>query len=171
MATNKYTTIAEHSQTNCQGKTTLAYCLVNMFRHCCNCFSGYRLYNFTIGLTEQLPDTNHNPLESPFQMCIRHGRLGMHRCVRGEPLTPGDAASLTCSALMYAWGRYLFVAANVHDYFHLTEVEVFDGRLIRQFMFLVKAHNKLATPSVTCNKLQMTCEVFTPKFNRSEQII
>ena len=93
-------------------------------------FSERRLKNFTIGLTDLHPYPNLDPLKSPFQLCTTHGALGNESCDSGSQHIPGTAASLTCAALLYAWGRYLFIAANVDTYFHLTEVEVFDGRLI-----------------------------------------
>ncbi|KAK2152093.1 hypothetical protein NP493_2529g00006, partial [Ridgeia piscesae] len=55
----------------------------------------------------------------------------------------GDSVTLTCVTPMYAWGRYLFVAARVDQYFHLAEVEVFDGMLTRPFVFPVNNNNTI----------------------------
>ena len=95
--------------------------------------SEIRLINFTIGLANQQPTTN--PLASPFQLCATHGRLvgSNPQCVQDSPVPlPGASVTLRCTPT-YARGRYLFIAAHVDTYFHLSEVQVFDGRLTRSF--------------------------------------
>ncbi|KAK2148757.1 hypothetical protein NP493_3151g00003 [Ridgeia piscesae] len=46
-------------------------------------------------------------------------------------MNPREVVNLTCAVPLYAWGRYLFVAANASEnIFHLAEVEVYDGRVV-----------------------------------------
>ena len=72
-----------------------------------------------MGLTDQDLRTANGPIsEVPFLKCATHGRLEQVQTV-----------SLTCEHPRYARRRYLFVAANVNDFFNLNEVEVFDGKL------------------------------------------
>ncbi|KAI0235811.1 hypothetical protein LSAT2_013678 [Lamellibrachia satsuma] len=66
-------------------------------------------------MTDHDPRPNHWPLDSPFLKCAAHGAVGR-----------GQSVDVTCTLPLYAWGRYLFVAANVNGYFHLFEIEVFD---------------------------------------------
>ena len=51
-------------------------------------------------------------------MCATHGAMGNVRTV-----------NISCEIQQDARGRFLFVAANVDGYFHLAEVEVFNGRV------------------------------------------
>ena len=60
---------------------------------------------------------------------------------------------LVCETPMYAWGRYLFVAANVSEFLNLGEVEVFDGKLIalRAHTHARKhTHTKLRARATAC---------------------
>ena len=86
------------------------------------------------------------PLESPFQQCTKHGQLGRRRCKKHLPPLPGASVTLTCVTPMYAWGRYLFVAAGVYGYFHLAEVEVFDGMLTRPFVICSNNNTTITAP-------------------------
>ena len=79
-----------------------------------------RLRGFTIGLTDHEPQNGVCPLDSPFVKCASHG-------VMRDMLT----VDLMCETPIHAKGRYLFVAANVVDFFNLGEVEVFDGKMIK----------------------------------------
>ena len=79
-----------------------------------------RVLNFTIGLTDQDPRIGNGPLNYPFLKCATHGAMGDVRTV-----------NLTCESPLYARRRYLFMAANVTNYFHVAEVEVFDGKLMK----------------------------------------
>ena len=85
--------------------------------------------SFTVVLTETRPDKNNYPLKAPFLLCATHGEVGKRGCDKTSRLT-GASVTLPCDTPMYAWGRYLFVEARVDAYFHLAEVEVFDGTLI-----------------------------------------
>ena len=86
-----------------------------------------RLRSFIIGLTDHDPRTGVSPLDAPFIKCASHGAMGDVHTV-----------DLMCDTPMYAWGRFLFVAANVVDFFNLGEVEVFDGKKIE-----LSTYNKL----------------------------
>ena len=103
--------------------------------------SEIRLINFTIGLANQQPTTD--PLASPFRLCATHGRLvgSNPQCVQDSPVpVPGASVTLRCTST-YARGRYLFIAAHVDTYFHLSEVQVFDSRLTRPFEPFGKEEN------------------------------
>ena len=106
--------------------------------------SEIRLINFTIGLANQQPTSD--PLASPFRLCATHGRLvgSNPQCVQDSPVpVPGASVTLSCTPT-YARGRYLFIAAHVDTYFHLSEVQVFDGRLTRSFeLFGEEENNKI----------------------------
>jgi len=79
-----------------------------------------KLKSFTVGLTDQSPTKEHGPLEAPFQTCASH---------EGQ-LTSGEIVELTCTHLLYACGRFLFVAAKAaYGMLNLCEVEVFSGTL------------------------------------------
>ena len=60
------------------------------------------------------------PLKSPFVMCATHGAVGK-----------GITVALACEKSRDVRGRYLFVAANVKNFFNLAEVEVFDGEYVK----------------------------------------
>ena len=94
----------------------------------------HRLRSFSVGLTDYDPRTNDGPLNSPFQICATHNDL----------LAVLEAISLKCAATLYAWGRYLFVAASVNEYFHLGEVEVYDGMLLQYHRMYVDIINQQA---------------------------
>ena len=79
-----------------------------------------RLRSFTIGLTDHDPQNGVSPLDSPFVKCASHGAMG-------DVLT----VDIMCETPIDATGRYLFVAANVVDFFSLGEVEVLDGKMIK----------------------------------------
>jgi len=104
--------------------------------------SEIRLINFTIGLTDQLPTTY--PLASSFQLCATHGGLvGSNPQCEGDGPVPVPGASVTLSCTpTYARGRYLFIAAHVQTFFHLSEVQVYDGRLTRSFEPFREQENK-----------------------------
>ena len=51
-------------------------------------------------------------------MCATHGAMGNV-----------SAVNISCDIQQDPRGRFLFVAANVDGYFHLYEVEVFNGKL------------------------------------------
>ena len=86
-----------------------------------------RLLNFIVGLTDQDPRTGNGPLKSPFLKCAEHGGIGA-----------GETVSLTCTPPLYARRRYLFVAANVNEYFHMREV--FAGRLMSFYIEFICSH-------------------------------
>ena len=85
-----------------------------------------RLINFTVSLTDQDLRTVKGPISDvPFLKCATYGRLLRSQIV-----------SLTCEHPRYARRRYLFVAANVAGFFHLSEVEVFASKL-RTLFYLI----------------------------------
>ena len=88
---------------------------------CCvvqsDCYIAGQLLNITVGLTNDKPGIKGEPLNSPFGKCATHDAA-----VKGEPI------DLLCYGRLHQ-GRYLFVAATVRDYFRLSEVEVYTGKL------------------------------------------
>ena len=61
------------------------------------------------------PKQHDGPLHSSFQIYCGHSR----------PMNLREVVTLTCAAPLYAWGRYLFVAANAtSEYIHVAEVGV-----------------------------------------------
>ena len=78
-----------------------------------------RLLNITVGLTSNDPQINRDPMNSWFWLCDTQDEF-----VKGQPI------DLECDEQL-PQGRYLFVAATVRDYFHLSEVEVYTGKLYK----------------------------------------
>ena len=79
------------------------------------------LLNFTVGVTDVDPrSVSGGPLTSQFVTCATHGPVGR-----------GLTVALTCEKSRDVRGRYLFVAANVVNSFHLAEVEVFAGESVK----------------------------------------
>ena len=79
-----------------------------------------RLRSFIVGLTGHDPRKHDGPLHSSYQTCGGHNGT----------MTLGKVVNLACAVPLYAWGRYLFVAAKAaHGFFHLAEVEMYDGML------------------------------------------
>ncbi|KAI0219914.1 hypothetical protein LSAT2_028559 [Lamellibrachia satsuma] len=74
------------------------------------------LRSFIVGLTDQDPRTGNGPLNSPFLTCATHGGIGT-----------GETVNLTCTPPLCARRRYLFMAANVNEFFYVTEIEVFEA--------------------------------------------
>ena len=70
--------------------------------------------NFTVGMTDIEPRIGNDPLNSAFVKFGSHGALG-------------DGGRIALNTTQDVQGRYLFVAATVDGYFHLREVEVFQG--------------------------------------------
>ena len=91
--------------------------LVVCFKVNSHCHIAGQLLNITVGLTNDKPGIKGEPLNSSFWPCATH-----HAPVKGEPI------DLECDEQLHQ-GRYLFVAATVRDYFHLSEVEVYTGKL------------------------------------------
>ena len=103
-----------------------------------------------MGVTDNDPRINKNPVASPFLLCAQHGRM-----------LDGESISLNCTHPLYARRRFLFIAANVDGVFHLTEVEVFAGMSDHSFVhietvfpatYVVRLTNNDGTASVisTC---------------------
>ncbi|KAI0229490.1 hypothetical protein LSAT2_020086, partial [Lamellibrachia satsuma] len=79
-----------------------------------------KLINFTVGLTDQnLATFSGSISDLPFLKCATHGTLGRAQSV-----------SLSCEHSRYARRRFLFVAAKVNGFFHVSEVEVFDESIV-----------------------------------------
>ena len=123
-----------------------------------SCFniSERRLENFTVGLTDTRPSKNNYPLKAPFLLCATHGKVGERRCNKTSRL-PGASVTLPCDTPMYAWGRYLFVEARVKDFFHLAEVEVFDGTLAPLLIFRVNTDNTIT--GTMADAIIITCHM------------
>ena len=77
-----------------------------------------RLKSFVVLLTDRSPLKGGGPFnDNSRQTCAEHN----------EEMNSGQEVILTCANPL--WGRYLVLDARVTDYFHLSEVEVFDGKL------------------------------------------
>ena len=127
------------------------YYLCELFK-----ISERRLRNFTVGLTDTRPGKNNYPLKAPFLLCATHGKVGARGCNKTSRLT-GASVTLPCDTPMYAWGRYLFVEARVDRYFHLAEVEVFDGTLAPLLIFRVNTDNTIT--GTMADAILITCHM------------
>ena len=77
-----------------------------------------RLKSFAVLLTDRSPLTDGGPFQDrSTRTCAEHK----------EVMQSAQVVMLTCTKPL--WGRYLVLDARVDDCFHLTEVEVFDGKL------------------------------------------
>ena len=76
-----------------------------------------RLKSFAVLLADRSPDNKGEQFTDNWaRTCAEHN----------EVVTSGQKVELTCTQPL--WGRYLVLDARVNGYFHLTEVEVFDGK-------------------------------------------
>ena len=119
------------------------YYLCELFK-----ISERRLRNFTVGLTDTRPGKNNYPLKAPFLLCATRDKTSR---------LPGASVTLPCATPMYAWGRYLFVEARVKDFFHLAEVEVFDGTLAPLLIFRVNTDS--AITGTMADAILITCHM------------
>ena len=77
-----------------------------------------RLKSFAVLLTDRSPLTGGGPFnDTSRRTCAEHN----------EEMNSGQEVILTCANPL--WGRYLVLDARVKKRFHLSEVEVFDGKL------------------------------------------
>ena len=76
--------------------------------------------SISVRLTDHDPLKDRGPLHAASQTCAEYHKV----------MDSLEVVELICTSPLYAWGRYLFlVPVTPSGFFHLSEVEVYDGKL------------------------------------------